>query len=85
MYVQKETKPRKYGSASDMHVRMDNNEIRISKELSSKGNFKFTKVSSFRIPIGNSLSTCNFYLFLTSISLSSSNITSNVGNCNLCY
>ena len=41
MYVQKETKPRKYASASEIHVHMDNNEIRISEELSSKGNFKF--------------------------------------------
>ena len=42
MFVKKETKPRKYESANELHVRMDNNEIRISEEVSSMGNFKFT-------------------------------------------
>ena len=41
MYVQKETKPRKCGSANEIQVRMGGNEIRISKKVSSKGNFKF--------------------------------------------
>ena len=30
IYFQKETKPKKYGSANEIHVRMDNKEIRIS-------------------------------------------------------
>ena len=42
IYVQKETKPRKYGSDKEIHVRMDNNKIGILEEVSSKGNFKFT-------------------------------------------
>ena len=42
MYVQKETKPRKFGSANEIHACMDNKEMRISEEVSSKGNFKVT-------------------------------------------
>ena len=42
MYVQKATNPRKYGSANKIPVSMDNGEIRISEEVSSKGNLKLT-------------------------------------------
>ena len=43
LYVaQKETKPGKYGSVNEKHVPVDNSEIRISEEMSSEGNFKFT-------------------------------------------
>ena len=42
IYVQKETKLKKYESVNEIHVPMDNNEIRISEEVSSKSNFKFT-------------------------------------------
>ena len=42
MYDQKEATLGKHGSAGEIHVRMNNNEIRISEEVSSKSNFKFT-------------------------------------------
>ena len=32
----------KYGSGNEINVRIDNSKIRISEEVSSKGNFKFT-------------------------------------------
>ena len=41
-YVQKEAKPRKYGSANEIHVRMNNIQIIVSEKVSSKGKFKFT-------------------------------------------
>lgn len=34
IYVQKEPNPKKYGSATEIHVRMDNKEIRISRSNS---------------------------------------------------
>lgn len=41
-YVQKEAKARKYGSANEIHVRMNNIQIIVSEKVSSKGKFKFT-------------------------------------------
>ena len=40
--VQKEIKSGKYGWTNKIHVRIYNNEIKTSEEVSSKGNFKFT-------------------------------------------
>ena len=34
IYDQKEPNPKKYGSATEIHVRMDNKEIRISRSNS---------------------------------------------------